>query len=92
MLPLLLPLLPQVRLVIEFCDRGSLRDALNRGAFVTRAGRVNMLWVVESALEVGRAMLHLHSENIIHGDLKVGVHTECSCDGSVIWRRSVMAV
>uniref|UniRef100_A0A7S0WL53 Protein kinase domain-containing protein n=1 Tax=Chlamydomonas leiostraca TaxID=1034604 RepID=A0A7S0WL53_9CHLO len=60
----------EVRLVIEFCDKGSLRDALNRGVFVTAESRVNMVWVVETALDVARAMLHLHCNNVLHADLK----------------------
>lgn len=60
----------EVQLVLEYCDRGSLRDALGAGALNAPGGEPNYLWVLDTALEVCRAMVHLHSENIIHSDLK----------------------
>jgi serine/threonine protein kinase len=62
----------QVRLVLELCDRGSLKELLNTGGLRVADGKPDMVGVVATALDVARAMLHLHSENIIHSDLKVG--------------------
>lgn len=62
----------EVRLVLEYCDRGSLKDLLNSGGLRNPAtGKPDMVGVVATALDVARAMLHLHSENVIHSDLKV---------------------
>jgi hypothetical protein len=33
-----------------------------------------MLAVLDTALDVARAMLHLHDNNILHSDLKVSVN------------------
>jgi hypothetical protein len=38
-----------------------------------------MLLVLDTALDVARAMVHLHSENIIHSDLKVGLVALVAC-------------
>jgi serine/threonine protein kinase len=65
----------QVRLVLEYCDKGSLRDALQHHAFMTTAG-FNYRGVLDTALDIARAMVHLHSAGIIHGDLKV--RRDCS--------------
>jgi serine/threonine protein kinase len=83
----------EVRLVLEFCDRGSLRDHLSQpGAFELPAidaeaaadnaaalaaaaapstpTRRDVLAVLDTALEIAQAMVHLHSEGIVHADLK----------------------
>ncbi|PNW80365.1 hypothetical protein CHLRE_07g314500v5 [Chlamydomonas reinhardtii] len=59
----------EVRLVLEFCDRGCLRDALDGDAFLTATG-VNYRGVLDSAADVAKAMLHLHLNDVLHGDLK----------------------
>lgn len=65
---LLLSLL-QVRLVLEFCDKGCLRDALDDGVFTLAPGVVNYLAILDTAADVAKAMLHLHSLNVLHSDL-----------------------
>ncbi|GIL44404.1 hypothetical protein Vafri_1882 [Volvox africanus] len=59
----------EVRLVLEFCDRGCLRDALDGNAFLTHAG-VNYGGVLDTAADIAKAMLHLHIADVLHGDLK----------------------
>ena len=61
----------EVRIVLEYCDRGTLRDALSQRAFVLLNGSVNYLAVLETAADVARGMDHLHSQGILHADLKV---------------------
>lgn len=71
----------EVRLVLEYCDRGSLKDMLNSGSLRNSVtGKPDMVAVVATALDIARAMLHLHSENVIHSDLKVGAsHNPLNC-------------
>ncbi|KAL6760519.1 kinase-like domain-containing protein [Haematococcus lacustris] len=59
----------EVRLVLEYCDKGSLREALDQGAFMGPSG-LNYRAVLDTALDVAKAMLHLHSLNVLHADLK----------------------
>ncbi len=56
--------------MLEYCDKGCLRDALDEGAFMADQG-LNYPAVLEVAADVAKAMLHLHSLNVLHGDLKV---------------------
>ncbi|GMH41375.1 hypothetical protein BSKO_09285 [Bryopsis sp. KO-2023] len=59
--------------IMEYCDQGSLWDAVERGAFSASGepgGKPIYSKVVEVALEVAFAMQHLHEMGIIHGDLK----------------------
>lgn len=52
--------------------QGSLRAAIDGGLFEDRlTGRPQYLTVLNLALGVARAMHHLHSEGVLHGDLKV---------------------
>jgi serine/threonine protein kinase len=61
----------QVRLILEFCDGGTLREALDRGVFKLPNGGVNYLAVLDTAADVCKGMLQLHALNVIHSDLKV---------------------
>ncbi|GAX77879.1 hypothetical protein CEUSTIGMA_g5321.t1 [Chlamydomonas eustigma] len=61
----------EVQLVLEYCQHGSLRSLLDSGAFVDAdSGRLNRLAVLEVASDIARGMLHLHTQNIVHSDLK----------------------
>ncbi|KAK9808830.1 hypothetical protein WJX72_004554 [[Myrmecia] bisecta] len=66
-------------LVLEFCDKGCLQDAVDRGWFTIKnsvgpAGKPlpDVGKVVNTAREIAGAMWYLHSHNILHGDLAGG--------------------
>ena len=59
----------EIRLVLEYCDLGCLRDALDAGVFFGDSG-FNFPAVVDTALDIARAMHHLHMSNVLHMDLK----------------------
>jgi serine/threonine protein kinase len=61
----------EVQIVQELCDRGNLRSALNDRAFFLPGGTLNYKAVLETAADMARGMAHLHSNNILHSDLKV---------------------
>ncbi len=61
----------EVKLVMEFCDKGSLRDALDKNLFVGEDGRINYLAILDTAADIACGMAHLHASNILHSDLKV---------------------
>jgi serine/threonine protein kinase len=52
-------------------DLGNLKEFVGRSGFVLPGGQRNMAAIVATAMDIARAMLHLHTENIIHSDLKV---------------------
>ncbi|KAI8463485.1 MAG: kinase-like domain-containing protein [Monoraphidium minutum] len=64
-------------IVMELCDRGSLRDAVRRGAFHRRvrhdeALSVDADSVVEVLLDVASSLQYLHDRaNLVHGDVKL---------------------
>ncbi|KAF5833115.1 hypothetical protein DUNSADRAFT_10665 [Dunaliella salina] len=59
----------EVHLVLEYCDRSSLRDALDAGAFLAPNG-LNYAAQLDCAMDMAKAMLHLHCNNVLHLDLK----------------------
>mmetsp|Transcript_4672 Transcript_4672/g.14117 ORF Transcript_4672/g.14117 Transcript_4672/m.14117 type:complete len:888 (-) Transcript_4672:1869-4532(-) len=70
----------EVRLVLEFCDRGCLRDALDAAAFYGPQG-LKYKAILDTALDVAKAMTHLHAMNVLHADLKArNVMLKCSGD------------
>lgn len=60
------------RIVMEYCDKGSLQTAMDKGLF--KPGRwspaTTLRAVVRTAKEIAQGLSHLHSINVIHGDLK----------------------
>ena len=61
-------------IVLEYCDGGSLAEAVKGGCFLMRGPvrAYRMTHVLRTALEIANAMNYLHSVRIIHGDLKPG--------------------
>ena len=59
----------------QYCDRGSLRDAVKGGTYHTRLpdGRmaVSVPAVIEALLGVANALQYLHGLRLVHGDVKV---------------------
>ncbi|CAL5225588.1 g8436 [Coccomyxa viridis] len=66
----------ETRIIMEFCDAGSLDEAIQHGKFhggVTeglRHMRVILRAVCLTLLDIASAMTHLHSMRIVHKDLK----------------------
>lgn len=60
-------------IVLELCNRGSLQDAIDKGAFRTQGtaqeGSPNMINIMRTATEIAGAMTYLHSLDILHSDL-----------------------
>jgi serine/threonine protein kinase len=52
-----------VNLVLEYCDWGCLRDALDAGAFFS-GGSLNYAAILDTAADVAKAMLHLHCNQV----------------------------
>ncbi|GAX72878.1 hypothetical protein CEUSTIGMA_g333.t1 [Chlamydomonas eustigma] len=63
----------QTWMIMEFCDRGCLQDALDRGWLLDHCscvtGRPRMEAVMGLAFQISSALQYLHSENVMHGDL-----------------------
>lgn len=73
-------------LVMEYCDRGALRDAVLHGALHVRlpcgAVGVDLAAALEVLLQVACAVQHLHGMQLVHGDLKpenILLKSDASC-------------
>lgn len=61
---------------MEFCDSGSLDEAIQQGKFHggctegQRHARADLLPICLTLLDIASAMAHLHSMRILHKDLK----------------------
>lgn len=74
----------QVRLITEYMDLGTLRDALDRHVFfIPPTLELDFCSVLDTAADIAKGVEHLHSLNIVHGDLKVGgdIRTLPACAG-----------
>ncbi|KXZ49376.1 hypothetical protein GPECTOR_21g602 [Gonium pectorale] len=61
------------QMVMEHCDHGSLHSAIQRGIFkpASRWGpKLALRALIRTVREVAQGMFHLHSNNVLHGDLK----------------------
>ncbi|GLI66067.1 hypothetical protein VaNZ11_009786 [Volvox africanus] len=63
----------QTWLIMEYCDRGCLQDAIDRGWLrispAMEASGPRMDAVLATALELASALSFLHSKDIVHGDM-----------------------
>ncbi len=66
-----------MRLILELCDQGSLRDALDGGCFLLvdpehpeGPPALNYAAVLDTAMDIAKACIHLHRNNVLHTDLK----------------------
>ncbi|EFJ43286.1 hypothetical protein VOLCADRAFT_96512 [Volvox carteri f. nagariensis] len=76
----------EVWIIMEFCDRGSLQDALDRGALKLRKpggemGETHLPMMVATACEVASALQYLHERGIVHGDLTAWNVMLCTSEG-----------
>lgn len=62
--------------MLELCERGNLQEFFVQGGFEQPTAQLNVPALVATAQDIARAMVFLHTENIIHGDLKVGGEAE----------------
>eukprot|EP00879_Flechtneria_rotunda_P020363 GHRR01021415.1.p1 GENE.GHRR01021415.1~~GHRR01021415.1.p1 ORF type:complete len:591 (+),score=196.37 GHRR01021415.1:254-1774(+) len=83
----------ELKLIMEYCDQGTLRDALDRQWLIKGSGATFLQpsLVLSLAHDVAAAMLHLHSQGVVHGDLKAAniMLTKNGEDPSGAWRVAV---
>ncbi|KIZ06161.1 hypothetical protein MNEG_1794 [Monoraphidium neglectum] len=61
----------QLTIVMEYCDQGTLRQALDRGRLRNpRTGRTHLPTALALAKDVAAALQYLHTQQVIHGDIK----------------------
>ena len=67
-------------MIMEFCDRGTLSDAVDCGTFRDKHSLLDVDYssLLSTATEVAGAMSYLHSLGVMHGDLTGGNILLCS--------------
>lgn len=62
-----------VLIIMEYCDMGTLQDAVDQGRFLDQrsvvTGRPVRAAVLATALEIASALQHLHKRGVVHADL-----------------------
>ncbi|KAK9918541.1 hypothetical protein WJX75_004858 [Coccomyxa subellipsoidea] len=62
----------QLWLVLQYCDKGSLEEAVDKGAFRTAPTPIappSMATILQTALEIAQGLAFLHSRDILHCDI-----------------------
>ena len=66
----------QVWLLLEFCDRGTLADGIDRGLFRREPSNVtgapDFARIMAAAADVAAGLAYLHQHNVLHGDVTGG--------------------
>ncbi|GLC44332.1 hypothetical protein PLESTB_000481300 [Pleodorina starrii] len=63
------------QMIMEYCDRGSLHQAIAKGLFKSSTkwnNKIALRALLRTAREIGQGMSHLHACRVVHGDLKPG--------------------
>jgi serine/threonine protein kinase len=62
----------------EYCDGGTLKDALDGSRFSDPStGLANLETAVRVAIEIAAGMTYIHARNIIHGGENLGGGVTC---------------
>ncbi|KAL4445354.1 hypothetical protein ABPG77_011179 [Micractinium sp. CCAP 211/92] len=62
----------EVWILQQYCNHGTLADAIERGWLrvgCEQTGPPNLAHILQTALEVSSALLYLHRQDVLHGDL-----------------------
>ena len=71
-------------IVMELCDLGSLRAHLDKKIFQLPDESLNYAAVLDVAIGICKALMHLHNQNIVHSDIKANnVMLKASGSGGV---------
>ncbi|GIL73264.1 hypothetical protein Vretimale_4866 [Volvox reticuliferus] len=63
------------QMIMEYCDRGSLHQAIAKGLFKSSTkwnNKIALRALLRTAREIAQGMSHLHACRVVHGDLKPG--------------------